>query len=239
MTHLTAATIAGSTRLCALAATAAFALGVSSAQALEEKSEETKLIKSCEARLCTMLLQKNPKGDDLNCELTKTWNQSTIRKAEKPTLKWGYGDARCSVQLHIPREAIVAAMTVPEYTFQVAPHTAECLVEQDGTPQTVRATLAPKIVFKDGRADQVWVNLKSIKAPTGIKTSLWLAANLSDRVGLFQRPMIKSINKFIDRHCPKTYPHALRAMSAPAAQEREVASKPNGAPRPPTKKGGG
>jgi hypothetical protein len=187
-----------------------------------------------------MLLQKNPKGDDLSCELTKTWAQSTIKKGtENHTLKWGYGDARCSVQIHIPREAIVAALVNPEFTFQVPPHTAECVVEENGEPHTVKATLAPKIVFKDGMADKVWVNLKSIKGPTGIKASLWLAANLTDKVGLFHRPMIRSINKFIGKHCPKTYPHALRAMSVPESQEREVASKPSGAPRPPTRKGGG
>jgi hypothetical protein len=215
-------------------------LGISSAHALEAKSNEKTLIKSCEARLCTMLLQKSPKGDDLNCELTKTWAKSTIKKADKPTLQWGYGDARCTVRLHIPRETIVRAVTAPEFSFQVASHTAECVVEENGEPQTVKATLSPKIVFKDGKAEKVWVNLETIKGPVGIKASLWLAANLSDKVGIFHRPMIKSINKFISRHCPKNYPGAVRATEVPQAQERTVASKRNGTPHPPAdKKHGG
>ena len=223
-----------------LAALLTALLGASSALALDEQSGEAKLIKSCEERLCTMLLRKDPRGDDLKCELTKTWAESTIKEAESHTLKWGYGDARCSVQLHISRATIVTALTAPEYAFEVPPHTADCVVEQDGDARTVKATLAPKITFKNGKAEKVWVNLKGIKGPVGIKTSLWLAASLNDNVGLFHRPMLKSINRFIDRYCPKHYPNAVQASAVPKGQEREVASKPAGPARPsPTKKNGG
>jgi hypothetical protein len=241
MTHLSTAAAASPASLRILTAVASIAVASfapSSVRALDEQKGEEKLIKTCEERLCTMLLRKDPKGDDLKCELTKTWARSTIKDADSHTLKWGYGDARCSVHLHIPRATIVAAMTSPEYTFEVAPHTADCVVEENGEPQEVKATLTPKIVFKNGKAEKVWVNLKSIKGPTSIKTSLWLAATLTDKVGLFHRQMIKSINKFIDKHCAKTYPNALQASAVPKSTQREVASKP-AAPRPAPKKNGG
>jgi hypothetical protein len=227
--------------LTAVAALAALLLGALPAGALDEQSGEAKLIKSCEERLCTMLLQKNPKGEDLKCELSKTWAKTTIKEAETRTMKWGFGDARCSVQLHVPRATIIAALTKPEHAFEVAPHTAECVVEQDGEARPVKATLAPKIVFRNGKAEKVWVNLKSIKGPAGIKTSLWLAASLSDSIGIFHRPMIKSINRFIDKYCPQHYPHALQTSASSAkGQASDVASKPAGATRPPVaKKGGG
>jgi hypothetical protein len=55
-----------------LAVLLAVLLGTPSALALDEQASEAKLIKSCEERLCTMLLRKDPRGDDLKCELTKT-----------------------------------------------------------------------------------------------------------------------------------------------------------------------
>jgi len=233
------ATLAGHpTYLATLTAAAALMLallGAPSASALDQQSNEEKLIKNCEERLCAMLLRKDAKGDDLKCELTKTWAKSTIKGADSHTLKWGYGDARCSVKLHIPRADIVAALTSHEYSFEVAPHTADCLVEQDGEAQTVKATLAPKIVFKDGKAEKVWVNLKSIKGPAGIKTSLWLAANLSDKVGLFHRPMLKGINGFINKYCPKHYPN-LAQTSIP--KDKEVAATKPARPAPNKKNGG-
>ena len=204
-----------------------------SALALDEQSGEAKLIKSCEERLCTMLLRKEPKGDDLKCELTKTWAKSTIKEAENHTLKWSYGDARCSVQLHISRATIVTALTSPEYAFEVPPHTADCVVEQDGEARNVKATLAPKIAFKNGKAEKVWVNLKGIKGPVGIKTSLWLAASLNDNVGLFHRPMLTSINRFIDKYCPKHYPTPCRPRLCPRVGAR-CRSKPAAASRAPS-----
>ena len=224
--------------LATLTAAATLVLGLlaaTSARALDQHASDEKLIKNCEERLCTMLLRKEAKGDDLKCELSKTWAKSTIKGAENHTLKWGYGDARCSVQLHIPRADIISAMTSPEYTFEVAPHTADCVVEENGQPETVKATLAPKIVFKDGKAEKVWVNLKSIKGPTSIKASLWLAANLSDKVGLFHRPMLKGINGFINKYCPKHYPN-LAQSSIP--KDKEVAATKPARPSPAKKNGG-
>ncbi len=242
MTHTSTATTSSRASLRILKASAAIGLAMlvpSAARALDEHKGDEKLIKSCEERLCTMLIRKDPRGDDLKCELSKTWAKSIIKDTDSHTLKWGYGDARCSVQLHISRATIVTALTTPEYSFEVPAHTAECVVEENGEPHEVKATLAPKIVFKNGKAEKVWVNLKTIKGPTSIKTSLWLAATLTDKVGLFHRQMIKSINKFIEKQCPKNYPQALQSSAAPKSQEREVASKPNGTPRPTAKKNGG
>jgi hypothetical protein len=207
-------------------------------QALDEQKGEEKGIKSCEERLCTMLVGKSPKGEDLKCELTKTWAQSTIKEAESRSLKWGFGDARCSVQLEVPRASVIAALTKDEFAFEVAPHTANCIVEQDGEVKTIKATLAPRIAFKNGKAEKVWVNLQSIKGPVGIKATLWTAASLSDSVGLFHRPMIKSINRFIDKYCPQHYPQLQQASAA-----KDGAAKPASPARPSppaaAKKGGG
>src|SRR5262249_31477690 len=43
------------------------------ALALEPKTGEAKILEDCDRRLCTMMLRKELAGDDLKCELTKTW----------------------------------------------------------------------------------------------------------------------------------------------------------------------
>ena len=73
-----AGALAGST-----AAVIAAALVVATPlSALEEGKNEKQAIDACEKKLCTMLLQKEPKGEDLKCQLTKTWGKSTIKEAE-------------------------------------------------------------------------------------------------------------------------------------------------------------
>jgi hypothetical protein len=186
--------------------------------ALDELAGEKGALKSCEERICLMLLQKNPKGADLQCDLTKTWGQSTIRSAESRTVRWGFGDARCTLKLNITRAQIVLAMTEPDFKFHVPAHTAECIVEEGGVAKPLRATLAPKIIFKDGQAAKVWINLMSLEGSAGVKETLRAAAQLEDSLGLFQRPILKSINRFIYRYCPKHYPQAQAAEPPPPAK---------------------
>jgi hypothetical protein len=182
--------------------------------ALEEQRGEAAAIKACDKRLCTILMQKNAKGDDLKCSLTKTWARSTIKEADSHKLSWAFGDAQCSVDINLNRAVLVSALTDDQKKLRVPPHTVNCVVEQDGKLEKVTATLAPKIVFRDGKADKVWVNLTNVEGPAGIKATLHTAAQLADTLGLFHRRMIKSINRYVERHCPKTFPQ-LVATSPP------------------------
>jgi hypothetical protein len=168
-----------------------------------------------------MLLQKKIKGDDLDCELTKTWAGSTIKRADSPTLAWGFGDARCSVRLHLSRALIVAAITNKAYKLFVPPHTATCVIEQGGELRTIKATLAPKIVFKEGRAEKIWINLISVDGSAAIKDLLWAFAQLEDTTGLFHHVMVKAVNKFIYVQCPTRYPQAVPAPATTAAKDSQ------------------
>lgn len=198
---------AGAMRIAALLGLAMGALGLASdAQALDELRGEEAAIKACDKRLCAILTQRNPKGEDLRCALTKTWARSKIKEAETSRLTWGFGDARCTVDISIERLAIVQAMTGEREKFRVPPHTANCIVESDGKMEKVTATLAPKIVFKDGRVDKIWINLKSVEGPATIRATIYTAAELADRLGLFHKRMVKSANRYIERHCPKEFP---------------------------------
>ena len=201
-----------------LAALGLAALGcvfqASAARALEEGAGEAKAIDACDKRLCTILQQKNPRGDDLKCALTKTWAKSSL-KGDR-TVGWGFGDARCTVQIDISRARIVATVTDKETKFAVPAHTAHCIVEQDGEVKTVKATLAPKIVFKGGKAEKIWINLLHVEGPTAIKATMTTAAQLNDTIGLFHRNMLKAVNGYIHKHCPKDYPLTQSATVSPA-----------------------
>src|SRR5436190_769133 len=169
-----------------LAALIVAALGcvfqASAARALDEGAGEAKAIDACDKRLCTILQQKNPSGEDLKCLLTKTWAKSSL-KGDR-SVGWGFGDARCTVQIDISRARIVATVTDKDTKFSVPAHTAHCIVEQDGELKTVKATLAPKIVFKGGKAEKIWINLLHVEGPTAIKATMTTAAQLNDTISL-------------------------------------------------------
>jgi hypothetical protein len=182
------------------------------AEALEEQAGEKRALDACDRKLCAMLVEKNPVGEDLKCSLTKTWAKSTIKSAETQVTKWGFGDARCTVHINMSRAELVGALTAPEYKLKTPAHTVDCVVEEDGTAKPIKATLAPKIEFRNGRAEKIRINLQKIEGPFAITSALSTAAALEDRIGLFHRPMLKSVNRYIEKHCV----HLL----ATAAQER-------------------
>jgi hypothetical protein len=190
-------------------------LTMPAARALEPQRDEEAAIKACDLRLCSILVQKSPTGSDLKCTLTKTWARSSIKEAESSKLSWGFGDARCSVDLDVSRATLVTAISGDEAKFRLPPHTAHCVIEQDGRLEKVTAVVSPKIVFKNGKAEQVWVNLKSVEGPAAIELTVKTAAYLADTLGLFHKRMIKQINRYIERHCPETL--------ATAAKEKDKA----------------
>jgi hypothetical protein len=205
---------AGFSRL-RLGALMAVLIGAPAAMALDKQKGEEAAIKDCDRRLCTILLEKDAKGADLKCALTKTWDRAKIKEAESQQVSWGFGDARCSVDLNLSGEKLVEAMTAPHVVVRVPHHTANCVVEQDGKPEKVTAVVAPKIEFRNGRADKIWIRLKSVDGPTAITLTVTTAAQLADSLGLFHRQMIRGINRYIERHCPKTLDKTLDVAATP------------------------
>ena len=175
------------------------------AHALEEPADEMDRLKACEKRACTMILGKPTTGDDLKCDVQKTWAKSSLKGGESKGVSWGFGDARCTANIKFSRTDIVNALTQPKYTVRVERHTVKCVVERDQQLKPVIIKLAPKLEFKDGKANKVWINLKEMEGPDDIKGTVWTAAKLEDTLGIFHGPMIKQINKFMFQQCVKKY----------------------------------
>jgi hypothetical protein len=229
-----------------LAAVASLASAGPAARALEEPAGEWDALKACEKRLCKMILGKEPKGNDLKCDLSKTWAKSSLKNGESKGVSWMFGDARCTVNLNLSRADVVGALTLPELTVRIPQHTVKCQVERGEELQNVTAKLAPKLKFKGGAADKVWINLKEVEGPDDIKGTLWVAAGLEDKLGVFHKPLVKSINKFMHEQCAKRYGPGAEAKeggkdgakksgakqageagkTAPAAPQKATASAP-------------
>jgi hypothetical protein len=193
-----------------------------SAHALDEPADEWDRLKACEKRVCTMILGKPSTGDDLKCDVQKTWAKSSLKGGESKGVSWGFGDARCTANIKLSRTDIVNALTQPKYTIRVERHTVKCVVERDQQLKPVIVKLAPKLEFKNGKADKVWINLKEMEGPDDMKGTVWTAAKLEDTFGIFHAPMIKQINKFMYQQCTKKYgPGGTETAEGKAKEEKE------------------
>ncbi len=176
------------------------------ASALDELKHEKKAISACEMKLCRMLVAKEAKGPDLKCDLTKTWGHKTIKEAESSSLTWGFGDARCTVKIDVKRSEIINAITAGKAKFHLADQKIDCVVEESADGKDAKhviVVVSPKIEFKDGKAEKIWINLKSADGPGGVTGTLKFASMLADKLGLFHGAMLKAVNGFIYKGCPK------------------------------------
>lgn len=190
----------------ALAGLGMAVLGPLGAQALDEKADEKEKAKACEQQLCQIILKKEAAGADLKCDIGKTWAKKTIEGGvEKKKISWGFGDARCGVSLGVPRAAIVDALTKPAKAMEFPKHTVKCEVEREKEVVPINITMAPKIEFKDGKAQKAWLNVSEIEAPAVVKGAIWTAAKLEDTLGVFHSEMISEINEFVTEKCAKRY----------------------------------
>lgn len=185
---------------------AAIFLGVLAlAAAAQAEPTEKERLKKCEVDLCAILVDKKKEGEDLACNLSKTWAKEDISKeAEEKKLSWSLGDSRCEVNLKIARAELVAAVSSPEYTLKVPQQSVKCEVEQGGAKYPINLTLAPVVKLQNGEAKEISLGVGNIEAASVIKGVIWSAAKLEETFGIFHGDLLKETNKFISKKCPKT-----------------------------------
>ncbi len=190
-----------------------------------EKGEETSL-KTCEESVCRIILGKEAKGKDPQCDITKTWSKETIKKGESSAVSWAFGDTRCRANLKVDRGAIVAALTRDKFTLRSEPQTVKCVVEQDGKLHDLTAVAKPKLKFRNGKADKVWINLETIEGPENVAGTIRTIAAMEDKLGIFHGALIKSVNKFIHKRCAKKYgPDAKTAAAEDDEDDGDTVNK--------------
>lgn len=183
-------------------ATGFFAVGAAQA----EPSEDERL-KQCDRDLCGIVQSKSVDGDALSCNLSKSWEKDEIVKAlSKSKISWSYGNAKCSIKIDLERALLVSGLAAGKNTVKFPSQTIDCEIVNDGKPQPVVVKATPKILFKDGKASTVWLNVESIEAPAMIRTAIWTATKMEANFGTFQKDILKGVNDFMVDHCPKTYP---------------------------------
>lgn len=221
-----------------LAAMAAMA-GMGPAAALEAGKDEKDNLRACERRVCDIMLKRSLKGDDVKCHIVKTWEKSTIKNGVegKNKLSWSMGDAKCEMDLSLSRGELVAAMSAPSHRFKFGEQTITCVIEQEKSLRNVRVVLEPEVEFDKGEAKRGKVHVKKVSAPFFIKTGIWTAATLIDTVGVFQRDLVKELNKLSRQRCPEQYgkPEGVAGKSAPKAKSAGADAKPTQKPEVPAK----
>ena len=76
-----------------------------------EERAEREARKACKIKICDILATKDPQGDDVACDIVKTWREEDITKMLGGRIDWPWGKAVCQSKLEMKREQLAKAMT--------------------------------------------------------------------------------------------------------------------------------
>lgn len=76
-----------------------------------------------------------------------------------------------------------------------------CEIGEDRYP--IKATAAPELKFKDGTDTEATLDVADIEGAPLIRGVVWTAAQLERHAGIFEKDLVREINKFIQKECPK------------------------------------
>jgi hypothetical protein len=178
-----------------------FGSGLSPGASADSEEDKKKLWK-CATDICSIIVSKNPKGPDLRCDVTKTWDAKQVEKgAESKNLGWGLGSVRCHFQVSIKRVDIAAALSSPEGKLKMSKQEVTCEIGESRYP--IKATAAPELKFNNGSDTEASLHVEDIDGAPLIQGAVWTAAKLERHFGLFEKDLVREVNRFIQKECPK------------------------------------
>lgn len=186
-----------------LGLTLAVLFGYSAAQPSNAQGTDAERLQQCHRDLCAIIKAPTPQtGRPLQCDLAVTWYKETIERAARSRrLAWPFGDARCTLKLDVERAILARAITDRSNTLKLPPQAANCEVNFRGTLYPMTVTMAPEIVFRNGRAVSVALGVQKIDSNPVLKGVIWSAAKLEQNFGLLQRDFVSGVNRYIERTC--------------------------------------
>jgi hypothetical protein len=168
----------------------------------EEKAEK-EARKACKIKICDVLATKNADGDDVSCDITKTWREADITKMMGGKFTWPWGKAVCQSKLELKREPLAKAMSETSFKVVMQEQKVRCtLAQKDGSdPYVVEVAMSPKVAFKDGKATGATINWGEASAPLLIYPLIYAGTGLDNSTNFLGPEVVKMVNEFTTKKC--------------------------------------
>jgi hypothetical protein len=103
-------------------------------------------------------------------------------------------DAKCTLQVSIPRSDVEAALAASDRVFAAPPQPVSCEIITSGGLMPIAATFAPNVVFKDGFAVSATPGMANV---TGVNSYLaWPVVEYVNRSPTIGDEMVRMINAY-------------------------------------------
>jgi hypothetical protein len=168
-----------------------------------EELAEKEARKACKKKICDIIASRDPTGEDVSCDIVKTWREEDIVKMLGGRINWPWGKAVCQSKLEVKRAALARAMSDASYEMSMAPQKVRCTLSQktEGDPYVVEITLAPRAKFDNGKAMEAQVNWGEASAPLFIYPLIYAGTGLDNSANVLGPEVVRMINEFTTKKC--------------------------------------
>ena len=170
-----------------------------------EERAEKQARKACKIKICDILATKDPQGDDVSCDIVKTWRESDITKMLGGRFDWPWGKAVCQSKLDIKREQLVNAMTQANYEVALPEQKVSCTLAQksEGEPYAVGVSIAPKVTFENGKAVSARLNWGEANAPMLAYALIYAGTGFDNSTNVLGPEVVRMVNEFTGKKCKR------------------------------------
>jgi hypothetical protein len=170
-----------------------------------EERAEKQARKACKIKICDILATKDPQGDDVSCDIVKTWRESDITKMLGGRFDWPWGKAVCQSKLDIKRGQLVNAMTQANYEVALPEQKVSCTLAQksEGAPYAVGVSIAPKVTFENGKAVSARLNWGEANAPMLAYALIYAGTGFDNSTNVLGPEVVRMVNEFTGRKCKR------------------------------------
>lgn len=167
----------------------------------EEKAEK-EARKACKIEICDIIATREPIGEDIACDIKKTWRPDSLTKMLGDQFSWPWGKAVCQSKLNLSRADLAGAMLESDATIKMEQFAVSCeLHTGEGEPYVVEMDLAPEVTFKNGRAISASINWGDVSAPLMIYPILYAGTGLDNRSNILGSEVVEMVNEFTYKKC--------------------------------------
>ncbi|HEX2447897.1 MAG TPA: hypothetical protein VHK26_06895 [Methyloceanibacter sp.] len=168
-----------------------------------EELAEKEARKECKKKICDIIATRDPNGDDVSCDIVKTWREEDIVKMLGGKIGWPWGKAVCQSKLELMRKPLALAMSEAEYEIVMPAQKVRCSLAQKekGEPYSIEVTLAPKVKFKDGKASEANLNWGEASAPMFVYPLIYAGTGFDNSANVLGPEVVRMVNEFTTKKC--------------------------------------
>ena len=187
-----------------------------------EELAEKEARKACKKKICDIIATRDPAGDDVSCDIVKTWREDDIVKMLGGKIGWPWGKAVCQSRLEVKRKDLALAMSEPAYDMTMPTQKVRCtLAQKDGGDalchrgharrrrRNSRTARRPRPASIGARPRRRSSSIRLIYAGTGLDNS----------ANVLGPEVVRMINEFTTKKCAEvkadasSKPRRLAALS--------------------------